>query len=354
MATNQTVKKETNPVADAEADNSKVSGIRGTERSAILLLALGEKDAAEILRHMGPKEVQDVGLAMATLTDVSTDEMEAVMHHFVSTLEKQTALGLGSDDYIRNMLTSALGEDKAGGVIDRILLGRNSKGLEQLKWMDPRAIAELIRLEHPQIIAIVLSFLEPDQAAQVLSQFPDRVRTDVLMRIATLDGIQPVALQELDEILEKQFSGASNVKSSSLGGIKTAAEILNMLDGTVESKLMEEIIEVDSDLGQELQDNMFVFENLIDVDDRGIQSLLREVSTEQLLLALRGADEALKEKIFKNMSKRAAEMLKDDLEAAAPAKLSDVESSQKEILQVARRLADAGEIMLGGGGDEFV
>ncbi len=328
--------------------------IRGVERSAILLLALGEKDAAEILRHMGPKDVQDVGMAMATLTNVSTDQMESVMHEFVSTLETQTALGLGSDEYIRNMLTSALGEDKAGGVIDRILLGRNSKGLEQLKWMDPRAIAELIRLEHPQIIAIVLSFLESDQAAQVVSQFPERVRTDVIMRIATLDGIQPVALQELDEILEKQFSGATNVKSSSLGGVKTAAEILNMLDGAIESKLMEEISEVDADLSQELQDNMFVFENLVDVDDRGIQTLLREVSTEQLLLALRGADEVLKEKIFKNMSKRAAEMLKDDMEAAAPAKLSDVEASQKEILQVARRLSDAGEIMLGGGGDEFV
>ncbi|MET0065668.1 MAG: flagellar motor switch protein FliG [Candidatus Thiodiazotropha sp.] len=338
----------------ATPDTPQKLQIRGVERSAILLLALGEKDAAEILRHMGPKEVQDVGLAMATLTNVSTDQMEAVMHEFVTTLETQTALGLGSDEYIRNMLTSALGEDKAGGVIDRILLGRNSKGLEQLKWMDPRAIAELIRLEHPQIIAIVLSFLESDQAAQVVSQFPERVRTDVIMRIATLDGIQPVALQELDEILEKQFSGATNVKSSSLGGVKTAAEILNMLDGAIESKLMEEITEVDSDLGQELQDNMFVFENLVDVDDRGIQTLLREVSTEQLLLALRGADEVLKEKIFKNMSKRAAEMLKDDMEAAAPAKLSDVEASQKEILQVARRLADAGEIMLGGGGDEFV
>ncbi|MET0026054.1 MAG: flagellar motor switch protein FliG [Candidatus Thiodiazotropha sp.] len=338
----------------ATADTPEKLKIRGVERSAILLLALGEKDAAEILRHMGPKEVQDVGLAMATLTNVSTDQMEAVMHEFVTTLETQTALGLGSDEYIRNMLTSALGEDKAGGVIDRILLGRNSKGLEQLKWMDPRAIAELIRLEHPQIIAIVLSFLESDQAAQVVSQFPERVRTDVIMRIATLDGIQPVALQELDEILEKQFSGASNVKSSSLGGVKTAAEILNMLDGAVESKLMEEISEVDADLSQELQDNMFVFENLVDVDDRGIQTLLREVSTEQLLLALRGADEVLKEKIFKNMSKRAAEMLKDDMEAAAPAKLSDVEASQKEILQVARRLSDAGEIMLGGGGDEFV
>ena len=331
-----------------------VDQIGGVKRAAILLLALGEKDAAELLRHMGPKEVQDVGLAMASLTDVTTDQMEAVMRHFVSTLETQTALGLGSDEYIRNMLTNALGEDKAGNVIDRILLGRNSKGLEQLKWMDPRAIAELIRHEHPQIIAIVLSFLEADQAAQVLTQFSERVRTDIVMRIATLDGIQPAALKELDEILEKQFAGANNVKSSSLGGVKTAAEILNLLDGTVESKVMEEIHEADADLGQELQDNMFVFDNLIDVDDRGIQTLLREVATDQLLLALRGADEALKEKIFKNMSKRAAEMLRDDLEAAAPAKLSDVEASQKEILQVARRLADAGEIMLGGGGDEFV
>ena len=350
MANTEQVSSQTQ-LADTSETLRKIGGV---ERAAILMLALGEKDAAELLRHMGPKEVQDVGLAMASLTDVSTDDMEAVMRHFVSTLEKQTALGLGSDEYIRNMLTNALGEDKAGGVIDRILLGRNSKGLEQLKWMDPRAIAELIRLEHPQIIAIVLSFLESDQAAQVVSQFPERVRTDVIMRIATLDGIQPAALQELDEILEKQFSGASNVKSSSLGGVKTAAEILNMLDGAVESKLMEEITEVDADLSQELQDNMFVFENLIDVDDRGIQTLLREVSTEQLLLALRGADEGLKDKIFKNMSKRAAEMLKDDLEAAAPAKLSDVESAQKEILVVARRLADAGEIMLGGGGDEFV
>jgi flagellar motor switch protein FliG len=347
-------KKEKAPEQVQVIAEEVVHKISGVERAAILLLALGEKDAAELLRHMGPKEVQDVGLSMASLTDVTTDTMEGVMRHFVSTLEKQTALGLGSDEYIRNMLTNALGEDKAGGVIDRILLGRNSKGLEQLKWMDPRAIAELIRLEHPQIIAIVLSFLESDQAAQVVSQFPERVRTDVIMRIATLDGIQPAALQELDEILDKQFSGATNVKSSSLGGVKTAAEILNMLEGGVESKLMEEIIEVDADLGQELQDNMFVFENLIDVDDRGIQTLLREVSTEQLLLALRGADEGLKDKIFKNMSKRAAEMLKDDLEAAAPAKLSDVESAQKEILVVARRLADAGEIMLGGGGEEFV
>jgi flagellar motor switch protein FliG len=336
-------------------DAQAVRNLSGLERSALLMLGLGEKHAAEILKHMGPKEVQEIGMAMASLSSITNSQMELVMQKFVDAIGEQTSLGMGSDEYIRNMLTSALGSDKAGGIIDRILLGRNSKGLEQLKWMDPRAIAELIRLEHPQIIAIVMSFLDPDQAAGVLSEFPERVRTDVIMRVATLDGIQPAALQELDEILEKQFSGASNVKSSSLGGVKKAADILNFIDGSIESKVIEQINETDEELSQQIQDNMFVFENLIDIDDRGMQTLLREVSSDQLLLALRGAPEPLREKIFKNMSSRAAEMLKDDLEAAPPAKLSDVESSQKEILTVARRLSDAGEINLGGGGgEEFI
>ena len=335
--------------------DEKPASQKGVDRAAILLLALGEKDAAAILTHMGPKEVQELGLAMAGMTKVSTDEMESVMRSFVDTLRDQTSLGVDSDEYIRNVLTQALGTEKAGGVIDRILLGRNSKGLEQLKWMDPRSIAEMIRLEHPQIIAIILSFLESDQAAEVLSVFPERIRPDIVMRIATLDGIQPAALQELDEILEKQFAGATNVKSASLGGVKTAANILNLVEGTVESGIMDQVTSSDQDLAQEIQDSMFVFDNLIDIDDRGIQTLLREVASDQLLLALRGADEALKEMIFKNMSKRAAEMLRDDLEAAAPARLSDVEAAQKEILTVTRRLADAGEIMLGGaGGEDFV
>ena len=338
-----------------EIGDDAVSKMSGVQRAATLLLALGEEDAAEILKHMGPREVQDVGMAMAGLTNVSTRQMELVMSNFVTALEDQTSLGLGSDEYIRSMLTNALGTDKAGGMIDRILLGRNSKGLEQLKWMEPRAVVEMIRLEHPQIIAIVLSFLDADQAAEVLAQFPDQVRPDIIMRVATLEGIQPAALQELDEILEKQFSGGGNVQSSSMGGVKTAANILNMTDGAIEGLVMEQITDTDAELAQEIQDLMFVFGNLIDVDERGIQTLLREVSSEQLLLALRGAEEGLKEKIFTNMSKRAAEMLRDDLEAAAPARLSDVEGAQKEILLVTRRLADAGEIMLGGGGgDEFV
>jgi flagellar motor switch protein FliG len=329
--------------------------MKGVDRAAILMLALGEKDAASVLAHMGPKEVQDLGTAMAGLHNVSTAEMESVMNSFVSTLGTQTALGMNSDEYIRNVMTQALGQEKAGGVIDRILLGRNSKGLEQLKWMDSRSIAEIIRYEHPQIIAIVMSFLDPDQAAEVLSEFQDRVRTDIIMRIATLDGIQPAALQELDQILDSQFSGTSNVKSASLGGIKAAADILNLVEGSIEAQVMEQVESADQELAQEIQDNMFTFENLIDVDDRGFQTLLREIASDQLLLALRGADDVLKEKIFKNMSQRASEMLKDDLEAAPPARLSDVEAAQKEILQVTRRLADAGEINLGGsGGEEFV
>lgn len=336
-------------------EEHRLDRLNGVERAALLMLGLGEAHAAAILKHMGPKEVQEIGLSMASLQSVTSSMMEQVMGDFVETIGEQTSLGLGSDDYIRNMLTEALGSDKASGMIDRILLGRNSKGLEQLKWMDPRAIAELIRLEHPQIIAIVLSFLDPDQAAGVLAEFSDRVQSDVIMRIAALEGIHPNALQELDEIMEKQFSGASNVKSANLGGVRKAADILNFVDGSIEARVIDAIKDADEDLALEIQDNMFVFENLTEIDDRGMQTLLREVSSDQLLLALRGANDELKEKIFGNMSQRASEMLKDDLEAAPPARVSDVEGAQKEILSVARRLSDAGEIALGGtGGDDFI
>lgn len=332
-----------------------ISKINGTERAAILLLSLGEQDAAAVLKHMGPKEVQKVGAAMATLSNVSKDQVAAVLEDFANTVENQTALGVGSEDYIRKVLVSALGEDKAGGVIDRILLGRNTKGLEALKWMDPRAVAEIIRLEHPQIIAIVLSYLEADHSAEVLGHLPERTRPDILMRIASLDGIQPSALHELDEILEKQFSGNTNVKSSSVGGVKAAANILNFVDSSLEGTIMDTIREIDADVGQKIQDLMFVFDNLAEVDDRGIQALLREVSSDSLLLALKGSDELIKEKIFKNMSKRAAEMLRDDLEAKGPVKLSEVEGAQKEILAIARRMSEAGDIVLGGkGADQYV
>ncbi|MBT4836577.1 MAG: flagellar motor switch protein FliG [Methylococcales bacterium] len=336
----------------AEVD---VSSLTGVERAAILLMSVGEETAAEVLKHMGPKEVQRLGTAMAELNNVKKDHQVSVLDDFITVVDEQTALGVDSDEYIRNVLNNALGSDKATNVIDRILLGRNSKGLEQLKWMDPRAIAEMIRLEHPQIISIILSYLDPDQGAEVLMGFSERVRHDILLRIATLDGIQPQALQELDAILERQFSGKDSVKSSTIGGVKTAADILNLMDSAAEGDIMEKIKDVDPDLGQQIEDKMFVFDDLAEIDDRGMQALLRDISNEILLVALKGADQALKDKIFDNMSKRAAEMLKDDLEAQGPVKLKDVENAQKEILGIARRMSESGAIALtSGGGDEYV
>jgi flagellar motor switch protein FliG len=333
----------------------KKSKLSGPERAAILMMAVGEEVATAIMKHMGPKEVQRIGEAMASTSNVSREQVEDVVSNFAETFGDQTAIGVGSEDYLRKILVNSLGEDKASGLIDRILLGRSSKGLEALKWMEPRSIAEVVRLEHPQIIAIVLSYLDADQAAEVLSLLPENMRADILMRIASLDGIQPSALQELDEILDKQFSGATgNLKSSSVGGTKTAANILNFMDTAVEGAILDKVKEVDNELGQKIQDLMFVFDNLSEVDDRSIQALLREVSSDTLIIALKGADAAVTEKVLKNMSKRAAEMLRDDLEARGPVRLSEVEGAQKEILAIARRMAESGDISLGGGGDEFV
>ncbi|HFB98864.1 MAG TPA: flagellar motor switch protein FliG [Bryobacterales bacterium] len=332
---------------------AEIDDLNGTDRAGLLLLAVGQKYAAAVLKHLEPKEVQMLGMAMATLENIRGEMVEEVVEQFLEQIRDQTSLGLNSDDYIRQVLTEALGEDRAGTVIDRILLSRNSRGIEQLKWMEPRAIAELIRLEHPQIIAIILSMLDPPLSAAVLGFLPEMMRPDIVMRIASLEAVQPDAIKELDAIMEKQLSGKT-MKSSTVGGIDRAAEILNMTESAVEAQIMEQMEDKAPDLAQLIQDKMFVFDDLAKLDDRSIQTLLRDVSTDTLLLALRGADEALKEKIFANMSRRAAEMLRDDLEAAPPAKLSEVEAAQKEILQIARRLADAGEIALGGGGDELI
>ena len=325
------------------------------DKAAILLLSLGETDAAQVLRHMGPKEVQRVGVAMAQMRNVHREQVEQVMTEFVSSVGDQTSLGVGSDGYIRKMLTQALGEDKANGLIDRILLGGNTSGLDSLKWMEPRAVADVIRFEHPQIQAIVVAYLDPDQAGEVLGHFDHKVRLDIILRVSSLNTVQPAALKELNTILEKQFAGNSTTSRTTLGGIKRAADIMNFLDSSVEGALMDSIREVDEDLSGQIEDLMFVFNNLKDVDDRGIQALLREVSSDVLVVALKGADDGVKEKIFKNMSKRASELLRDDLEAKGPVRVSDVETAQKEILTIARRMAEAGEIVLGGkGGEEMI
>lgn len=318
------------------------------------MMSLGEEEAAEVLKHLGPKEVQRIGTAMTALQDVTQEHVEAVVQNFVAEAGNLTGLGVGADGYIRGMLEKALGQDKADSLVDRILLGGNTTGLDTLKWMDPRAVADLIRNEHPQIQAIVIAYLDGDQSADVLANLNEKVRLDIIMRVASLDSVQPSALQELNDILERQFSGSAGTQSKDMGGTKVAAEIMNNLDSSIESELMDSIREQDEDLSTQIQDLMFVFENLKEVDDRGIQAILREVSSEILILALKGADDELSEKIFGNMSKRAAELLRDDLEAKGPVKLSEVEGAQKEILVIARRMADAGEIVLAGSGEEML
>lgn len=327
----------------------------GITRAAIYIMNLPKEDATQVMKHLSAKQVQKLGIAMAEIAKVDKSQLDAVMNEFVDEVQKHTSLGIDSDDYIRDVLTNALGEEKAGNMLERILKGGNTKGLDTLKWMEPKAVADIIRTEHPQIQSIILSYLDPDHAASVMSFFDERVRLDLVLRISTLESVHPMALQELNDILEKQFSGRATAATKQLGGLQTAANIMNFVDSAIEAELMAELKERNPELGQSIQDLMFVFDNLIDVDDRDIQKILRETTSAMLVLALKGADANVKDKIFRNMSKRASELLRDDLEAKGPVKVSEVEAAQKEILGIARRLADAGEIALGNkGGEEMI
>jgi flagellar motor switch protein FliG len=288
---------------------------------------------------------------MAALDSVNRVQVERVMHDFMFQAGEKAGLA-DSDEYIRSVLTKALGSDKAANLIERILHGGDTSGIEGLKWMDGASVAELIKNEHPQIIATILVHLERDQASEILSLFTERLRNDVVLRIATLDGIQPSALKELNDVLTKLLSGASNLKKSVMGGVRAAAEILNFVGTANETAIIASVRDYDPELAQKIQDEMFVFENLLDIDDRSIQLLLREVQSESLIIALKGTSEELREKIFKNMSQRAAEMLRDDLEAKGPVRISEVEAEQKEILKIVRKLADEGQIVIGGAGEE--
>jgi len=324
----------------------------GLQRSAILLMSLGEEAAADVFRHLAPREVQKLGQAMATLKNVSRESIEDVLGNFHKTAGERTSLGMNSDEYIKAVLTKALGDDKAASLLDRILQGGDTSGIEGLKWMDSPSVADLIKNEHPQIIATILVHLDRDQASEILALFTEQLRNDVVLRIATLDGIQPSALKELNDVLTKLLSGSNNIKKSPMGGVRTAAEIMNFMSGNVEGAVIEKIREYDGELAQKIQDEMFVFENLVGIDDRGFQLILREVQSESLIVALKGASEELREKVFKNMSQRAAEMLRDDLEAKGPVRVSEVEAEQKEILKLVRRLSEEGQISLGGKGDD--
>ena len=320
----------------------------GVTKGAVLMLALGADEAAEVMKYLGPREVQKLGAAMSTMKAIQSEELVSVLSEFRAETEKNTSLGLDSDDYIRDVLTKALGDDKAASLLNRILGARDASGIESLKWMDAQSVADLVRNEHPQIIATILVHLERDQASEVLEHFTERLRNDVVLRIATLDGVQPAALRELNEVLTKLLTGNENLKKKPMGGIRTAAEILNYFGGENEASVMTNLKNYDSDMAQKIMDEMFVFENILDIEDRGIQLLLREVQSETLIISLKGATPDLREKFFKNMSSRAGEMMREDLDSKGPVRLSEVESNQKEILQIIRRLADEGQLTLGG------
>ena len=324
----------------------------GVEKSAIFLMTLGETEAAEVLKYLEPKEVQKISAAMVTIKNLTREQIGMVFHDFLISASSKTSIGMDSNDYIRSMLTKALGDDKAASLLDRIMHNSDTSGIESLKWMDPGAVAEMIGNEHPQIIATILVHLEPDQSASILKMLSDRTRNDVLLRISTLDGVQPLALRELNDVLSRLMSGSNTSKKNLQGGVEAAAEILNYMGGAMEAEIIENVRSHDPDLAQKIEDKMFVFENVLEIDDRGIQLILREVQSESLIVALKGAGEELREKIFKNMSQRAAEMMREDLESKGPVKLSEVEANQKEILKIVRRLSDEGQISLGGKGEE--
>lgn len=335
-------------MADAVADLS------GSQRAAIFLLGVGEQGAASIMRHMAPKEVQRVGEAMAGLADVSNEQIASVVQEFSDKVHQVSPIGIGASDFTRRVMVEALGENRARSMLSKVMHGKTSTGMEALKWMDAGALAGLIKQEHPQVIAVVLVSLEGDHAAQVISLLPPEVKTDVMLRIARLDTIDPAALQELDRVLEKQLGDSQEFPPTSVNGMTSAAAILNSLDSTAEAELLDAVKAVDGDLGEKIHELMFVFENLLLVNDRGMQRLIREISVDSLTIALKGVDEDVKDKFLNNMSSRAAEMLKEDLEAKGPVKLSEVEEAQKEILGVATQLADDGEIFLGKEGGDFV
>ncbi len=338
----------------SEELKAELEALTTTQRAAVLLLLLGEQQAADIIKFLNPKEVQALGSAMVAVADLSQEAVNTVLDDFIDTFKKQTTLGFGADDYVENVLKLALGEDKAASVLRRILPSSASKGLEILSWMDARSIAEMIRAEHPQVVAIILSVLEYEVAADCLAFLPEEIRAEVVQRIAALETVQPSAMKELEAIMKKQFSTNSSAKSSSFGGVNAAAKIMNYTKVDLEGPILDAVNAADPDLATAIMDNMFSFENLVAVDNRAIQTLMRNVEPDMLMIALKGADEQVQEKFFGNMSTRAKAMFIDDMEAKGPMRITDVEDAQKATMRIARKLADAGELVLAGQGDDFV
>ena len=339
----------------SEDERSQFERLTGTQKSAILMMLLGEDEASEIIRNLSPKEVQHLGTAMYSVQGLDQDTVNAVLDEFLAIIKAQTSLGMGAGNYIRNVMNKALGEDKAQSVLSRIAPSTSARPIEILDWMDARSIAELIIDEHPQIIALIISYLDAGQAADVLGLLPDTLQSEIVRRIATLQTVGPDALSELENVMQSKFKANASLRAAKVGGVDAAARIMNFTKQDMEQRIMKDISRNDRELMQAITESMFVFDNLILSDERSLQTLLRSVDNELLVLALKGADEPLREKLFSCMSSRAAANLQDEMEALGPVRLTEVQEAQKRIINVARRLSDEGSIVLAGrGGDDFV
>ena len=334
--------------------NERKTELSGTEKAALLLMTLGENEAAEVLKYMGAKEVQELGMAMAAMSNVTRDQAGNVLDVFITDVEDQTAFGVNSEGYVRKLLGNAFGESKADAFLERIMIGEDAKGLDALKWMSSREVANIVEDEHPQIIAIVIAFLESMQAAEVIELLPEDMRHDIVMRVARLSDVQQSALAEIENLIASKSERSTRGTTRKVGGDKVAAEIINALKPNRGEALLKQIKEKNEELSTRIEEMMFVFESLLKIDDRGIQSLLREIPNDLLVVALKGCDPNISEKIMGNMSKRAGTLLREDMEAKGPIRLSDVEVAQKEILDVVRRLVESGDINLGRGGEQYV
>jgi len=343
------------PAVEPEGEEDAIVELTGTQKSAILMMLLGEDEAAEILKNLSPREVQHLGGAMYSVQGVEQNTVNAVLDEFLAIIKQQTSLGLGAGNYIRNVLTKALGGDKAQSVLSRITPASSERPIEILDWMDARAISELIIDEHPQIVALIISYLDYGLAADVLGLLPIELQPEVVRRIATLETVQPDAVRELERVMQQKFQANTTLRASQIGGVKAAAKIMNFTKTAMEQRIMKDIKKENKDLMQSIQDNMFVFDSLVISDERSLQTLLRAIDAELLVLALKGADEVLREKLFSCMSTRAAANIKDEMEALGPVRLTEVQEAQKQIIAVARKMSDDGTIVLAGrGGDEMV
>jgi flagellar motor switch protein FliG len=336
------------------SDDSPYQLLSGTQKCAILMLLLGEEEASEILKNLSPREVQQLGSAMYSVAEVDQRTVNQVLDEFLAIIKAQTSIGLGADSYIRRVLIKALGEDKAGSVLTRITPSSSNKSIEILQWMDARSIAEMIEHEHPQIIGLIIAHLDYAVAADVLVLLPDDLQHEVIQRVATLDSVQPEAIEQLERVMQLQFQANTSLRASKIGGIKAAAKIMNFTQTPVEQRIMKNLQKLDKDLMTNIQDNMFVFENLIMVDDKSLGVLMRNVDPEMLAIALKGADERLRDKILGCMSARAAASIKDEIESKGPMRVTEVQVAQKQIIAIARRLSDAGTMVLAGRGDDYV